>query len=134
MKRLLATQFTPIYDEREDRLRLIFNINYPTRYDMWVTRNFLVKLIDNLFGFDLNITETEQTTTETTNNTQKEIYPFEKTILLLENMNIKPTPQGYLITFQDNRQIVESELNAKDFDNLIKHILSPVKYKWGIMY
>jgi hypothetical protein len=39
---LVANQFTAVYDEKEDRLRLIININYPTRYDFWITRKFLI--------------------------------------------------------------------------------------------
>jgi hypothetical protein len=54
---LVANQFTAVYDEKEDRLRLIININYPTRYDFWITRKFLIDIMDNLQTYLMNFEE-----------------------------------------------------------------------------
>ena len=129
---LIAKQFTPVYDEREDRVRLIFNINYPTRYDMWITRNFLIKLIYSLSDY---IIEEEQTAQQNQQSQEKNtIYlPVNKNVELLESFQITPINNSiYLVRFSDNNTTIEAYLSKNDLSKLLKALINATKNTWGI--
>jgi hypothetical protein len=132
---LIARQFTPVYDEKEDRVRLIFNINYPTRYDMWITRNFLIKLIYSLS--DYIIDDELQTTQQQNQQTQEDtIYlPTNKNIELLESFQITPINDSiYLVRFSDNNTTIEAHLSKNDLSKLLKALVNATKNTWGISF
>jgi phosphopantetheine adenylyltransferase len=131
---LIAKQFTPVYDEREDRVRLIFNINYPTRYDMWITRNFLIKLIYSLSDY---IIEEEQTAQQNQQSQEKNtIYlPVNKNVELLESFQITPINNSiYLVRFSDNNTTIEAYLSKNDLSKLLKALINATKNTWGISF
>ena len=134
---LIAKQFTPIYDEKEDRLRLIVNINYPTRYDIWITRKFLIDIIDNLQNY-LNNFEEEKELKENkseNNSSQLPIYEATNTPSLLETLNIKKENNLFILTLQDeNKTTIESVLTLTELKNLLKTLVNPVQMKWGIVF
>jgi len=134
---LIAKQFTPIYDEKEDRLRLIVNINYPTRYDIWITRKFLIDIIDNLQNY-LNNFEEEKELKENkseNNSSQLPIYEATNTPSLLETLNIKKENNLFILTLQDeNKTTIESILTLTELKNLLKTLVNPVQMKWGIVF
>jgi len=132
---LIAKQFTPIYDEREDRIRLIFNINYPTRYDMWITRNFLIKLIYSLDEYIIEEKETSNiNSTNTSNSTENKIYlPTNSQIKLLESFQITPINNNYLIRFSDTEQTIETTLTKEELSKLLKALVKIIQNVWGIM-
>ena len=134
---LIAKQFTPIYDEKEDRLRLIININYPTRYDIWITRKFLIDIIDNLQNY-LNNFEEEKELKENkseNNSSQLPIYEATNTPSLLETLNIKKENNLFILTLQDeNKTTIESILTLTELKNLLKTLVNPVQMKWGIVF
>jgi len=134
---IIAKQFTPIYDEKEDRLRLIININYPTRYDIWITRRFLIDIIDNLQNY-LNNFEEEKKLKENkneNNSSQLPIYEATNTPSLLETLNIKKENNLFILTLQDeNKTTIESILTLTELKNLLKTLVSPVQMKWGIVF
>jgi len=134
---LIAKQFTPIYDEKEDRLRLIININYPTRYDIWITRKFLIDIIDNLQNY-LNNFEEEKEFKENkseNNSSQLPIYEATNTPSLLETLNIKKENNLFILTLQDeNKTTIESILTLTELKNLLKTLVNPVQMKWGIVF
>ena len=134
---LIAQQFTPIYDEREDRIRLIFNINFPTRYDMWITRNFLIKLIYSLNEKLMQTLEKKSISNKTSSDkTNAQIYPpTNKEINLLVKLQITPlNNDNYLITFSDNNITIESQLTQEELSQLLKTLINITKNNWGITY
>ena len=134
---LIAKQFTPIYDEKEDRLRLIININYPTRYDIWITRKFLIDIIDNLQNYLNNFEEKKELKENKSenNSSQLPIYEATNTPSLLETLNIKKENNLFILTLQDeNKTTIESILTLTELKNLLKTLVSPVQMKWGIVF
>jgi len=134
---LIAKQFTPIYDEKEDRLRLIININYPTRYDIWITRKFLIDIIDNLQNYLNNFEEKKELkeNKNENNSSQLSIYEATNTPSLLETLNIKKENNLFILTLQDeNKTTIESILTLTELKNLLKTLVSPVQMKWGIVF
>lgn len=132
---LIAQQFTPIYDEREDRLRLIFNINYPTRYDMWITRNFLSKIIYSLNEYIIE-NQPQNKNTPSQKDSKETIYlPTNKEVKLLESFQITPVNENtYLSRFSDSETTVEAHLTKENLSTLLKSFVKATKNFWGIAY
>ncbi|BAF70506.1 conserved hypothetical protein [Nitratiruptor sp. SB155-2] len=133
-EQLIAKQFTPVYDEREDRLRLIVNLNYPTRYDLWITRAFLIKLLDELSKFALPDIEEEQPSTNQSDLNEPAIYPNTNTPYLVESVNITPTGDGFAITIEDGSTQIVTTLSAQELKKLISLILRTVRFAWGLYF
>jgi len=134
---LIAKQFTPIYDEKEDRLRLIININYPTRYDIWITRKFLIDIIDKLQNYLDNFEEEKELKENKSenNSSQLPIYEATNTPSLLETLNLKKENNLFILTLQDeNKTTIESILTLTELKNLLKTLVNPVQMKWGIVF
>ena len=54
MKEIIANTFTPIYDELEDRIRLVINYqDMPNRVDFMITRSFIINLLPSADEFIL---------------------------------------------------------------------------------
>ncbi|WP_456471439.1 hypothetical protein [Caminibacter sp.] len=132
---IIGQQFTPVYDPKEDRIRLIININYPTRHDIWITRRFLINLLDNVSHLITDNIKTQQTTSPQNQNTiPQKIYKFRKKPKLIEELNISynKDTNTYNLLIKDAKTSIESALTPEDLNNLIKHLIKPVKYEWGL--
>lgn len=134
-------QLTPIYDEKEDRLRLIVNINFPNRYDLFITRRFLINILDNLQNFLIknNIKSKEDSFNSSKNNDQNlnTIYPsINKKPILLESINITCLNENnFLINLLDEKDNkFEIMMSYEELNNLIELILKIVKFEWGINF
>ncbi|BCD60705.1 hypothetical protein NitYY0814_C1492 [Nitratiruptor sp. YY08-14] len=133
-EQLIAKQFTSVYDEREDRLRLIVNLNYPTRYDLWITRAFLIKLLDELSKFSLPEIEEEPPSTNQSDAKEPAIYPSINTPHLVESVNITTTKDGFTITIEDGSTQIVTTLSAQELKKLISLILRTVRFAWGLYF
>jgi hypothetical protein len=134
---LQIKQFTPVYDEKEDRLRLIFNINYPTRYDVWITRKFLIDILDNFSDYikPQEIKESQNSNTEENQNAQNNIYPpTNDEIRLLETINANFNQNGVILTFKDSKTTLQAALTYEELKSLLETITARVKHHWGLYF
>ncbi len=134
---LQIKQFTPVYDEKEDRLRLIFNINYPTRYDVWITRKFLIDILDNFSDYikPQEIKESQNGNTEENQNAQNNIYPpTNDEIHLLETINANFNQNGVILTFKDSKTTLQAALTYEELKSLLETITARVKHHWGLYF
>jgi hypothetical protein len=132
---LVANQFTAVYDEKEDRVRLIININYPTRYDFWITRKFLIDIMDNLQTYLTNFKEEpieENLENQPENNTEVSIFEPTNEPSLLETLNITKQDNFFILTLEDNKNIIQSTFKLNELKNLLKILLQPVRIRWGL--
>ena len=133
-----AKEFTPLYDEREDRLRLIVNLHYPTRYDVWVTRRFLLKIVDELVDF-LDTTShstSNHSTKENQLSSQQPIYPFDKEPKIVERLDISHDKNSGLFNLQlyDGNIAIVSSMKAEELKQLIQFMLNQVRFQWGLNF
>jgi hypothetical protein len=132
---LVANQFTAVYDEKEDRVRLIININYPTRYDFWITRKFLIDIMDNLQTYLTNFKEEpieENLENQPENNTEVSIFEPTNEPSLLETLNITKQDNFFILTLEDNKNIIQATFKLNELKNLLKMLLQPVRIRWGL--
>jgi len=141
MIKIQANTFTPLYDEIEDRIRLIINYkDLNNRVDLMLTRAFIVRLIPHLEdylvqNFDLYIDHQEEI--ETNYITQTEQIHVDSVVreelLKQVDLTLIKNTNNILIIFYTNNVEVKALLNKemlKAFlDNLKKSI---PKYNWGI--
>ena len=135
---IVARQFTPVYDEFEDRIRLIVNINYPNRYDFWITRAFLIKILDRIRDFiDIDgISEDKSQNSSTDSSTdsllKQPIYPFEREIQLLSTIQFSKKEEGIEIVLSDHTVSVKCILQKNELKLLIEAIVRQIQYRWGL--
>jgi len=134
-KVITAKQFSSIYDEKEDRIRLIINLNYPDRYDLWITRKFLIDIMDNVQTYLMNF-KAEEKQTNNNNYHQQElpIYESTNTPLILETFNITKRENNFILILKDSNITIQAILTLNELKNFLKLILNPVKIKWGIWF
>ena len=140
---LIAQEFTPVYDAKEDRIRLIVNIHYPTRYDFYLTRKLLIKLLErfsDLLKENLSTTTIQRAAISPQTDiaqSEKKVYPpTNKQIFLIEKINIQFDKKNkkYTITISDNNKSVISSLTANELKNLLKLLSDKVKFEWGLNF
>lgn len=139
-----ALTFTPMYSQREDRIRLVINYaDYTNRIDLWLTRAFLLKLIplieDCLDQFDTAPANAEvQQKTEQKAQSQTDaptLSMTEKEGFLVHTVDItyhKEAQQFSLVFKTANHQVV-STLTAPLLRTILKSIFASIpKIDWGI--
>ncbi|NPA55149.1 MAG: hypothetical protein GXO40_02160 [Epsilonproteobacteria bacterium] len=132
MANIRALQFTPIYEPREDRIRLIINLNHPTRYDMFITRKFLLDLISHIKKLITPI-PLPQSESTTQSDTPQPIYSFEHDAKLLETINISfdKDKGAFNITLSDGIADIQTVLQPHELNNLIMYMVKCIKPHWG---
>lgn len=134
-------QITPLYDPKEDRLRLIINLNYPDRYDLWITRKFLINILDNIQNFlegkKLFPNKNLKNNSSENNNETLIIYPpLNKLPILLESINISHLENNnFLINLEDaNKNKFNFQLSLEELKDLINLIIKNTQFEWGINF
>lgn len=136
MHLLEAKQFTPIYDPREDRIRLIININTPTRYDMWLTRAMLIKILDRVEEFVAadDVYTVPETDGEEGSVEAKVFAPINDTPLLLEQFSLTKQSDGtFLLRISDGQKEFGALLQSHQLQQLLHLLKSQVRFVWGIV-
>jgi len=131
MKEIVAKQFTPLYDEREDRMRLAININFPERYDIWITRAFLIKILDNVDSF----WEKEclkEVTDQTFQACAEVVHQPVNEAKLLEAFTIHKQKNSYLLILSDGKARITAFLEPGQLSRLFTLLKSKVRYIWGL--
>ena len=136
MRNIIAKQFTPIYDPKEDRIRLIINLNYPDRYDIWITRKFLIDILDNLqnFFFQHNIEFNYNTPNNVSTDTKESlpIYENKNEPQILENFSLTKDDDRFVLVLKDSTTTIQSILGQEEIKQFILYTINSVNIQWGI--
>jgi len=156
-REITANTFTPLYDELEDRVRLVVNYqSLDQRIDFMITRNFMIQLIPTLEEYlekyyvhlltkeDVLPVETQQSssTHETssmeenfsqTDSTDLELYRTQEELLITINLSyLKQTEETvlHLLSASSSGTI---QVNGSILEAFIKTLKSSIPYsRWGI--
>lgn len=149
MNIILANTFTPIYDELEDRVRLVINYqDMPNRVDFMITRSFMLNLvptaeefieacyIDETFVEDKlnNILDNQDSNrTSKTDTTNLELMRTTEELLLEVNFSFDIKTQLTSVTFKSKNKSTRAILDHFTFFQTINIIKASIPYiKWGI--
>jgi sugar-specific transcriptional regulator TrmB len=152
-KTILANTFTPLYDELEDRIRIVVNYqDIQNRIDFVITRNFIINLIpaidefieqhysdnlliDNDVIVDTKIDQEKNKNLEKTDNSNLELLHLKDELLTKINLSYQPDTKKVLLTCFSNESKSQALLDAMMFQQLIKSIKIAIPYfKWGISH
>ena len=130
-----AHQFTPLYDPREDRIRFIININTPQRYDMWLTRAMLIKILDHVEDFVGEESSVPVNESEESNKSEegKIFAPSNKEIALLEQFSLTKKDNGFVVRISDGKREFVSFLYPWQLQQLLRLLKNQVRFVWGIV-
>ena len=153
MRTINALNFTPKYDEIEDRIRL--SVNYEdlqNRVDLMLTRNFILKLLpivdEYMFKFyneDLNILPQQNISTKTEDNTKNqtsktdgvnlELYKQADELLIEIKFSYIQKNNMSIIRFISKDSEVISQVNSDTFKQIFNMIKSTIPFfSWGISH
>jgi len=153
MKKIIANTFTPIYDEIEDRIRLVINYqDLNNRVDLMITRAFILNLIpatdefimthfpeDGLYEETPSINTIKPTNFDSEKNLSKtdginlELYKTDEELLREVNFSHNIKNKITTIKFSTNKTITIANLDYNMLKQITKTIKSSLPYfKWGI--
>ncbi|DAB28454.1 MAG: hypothetical protein A2513_01795 [Sulfurimonas sp. RIFOXYD12_FULL_33_39] len=150
-KNITANTFTPIYDELEDRLRVVVNYeDIGNRVDFMITRNFILNLIPSAEEFILNyyskepmIYDSITVNPESNANENKvfsktdavnlELFRTEEELLLEVNFSFDLATKYTLLTLSSKNVSAKISLDSFMLQKIIHVIKSAIPFmKWGI--
>lgn len=152
MKNISANTFTPIYDQVEDRLRLVINYqDIQSRVDFMITRSFILNLIpaaeefiDKHYPDEILLNDTtvktnfnvqENTGVSKTDNTNLELLRTQEELLLEVNFSFDINTKQTVITFSSKNVIAKAVLDSNTMQQTISVIKSSIPYiKWGFSH
>ena len=145
MKRKIieAKTFTPLYDEMEDRIRLIVNYKDPyNRIDLMITRAFIIKMVPFLEDYlerniDNFLLQNEKIEKELKYKiiTQKDYLDLIIKEELLKEINLSLLKDKFIIlsTFISENTEVKAYISANFLKELLISLKKVIpKYSWGI--
>ena len=104
-----AKTFTVLFDAREDRLRLVLNYEQPQeRFDYWITRSFLLKLLPVLSNFNPHSKQESIKTLP--------ISSQPSSVASTDNITLELTQKDPYILDQIHFHILENQQIRIDFD------------------
>ena len=136
MEVLEAHQFTPLYDPREDRIRFIININTPQRYDMWLTRAMLIKILDHVEDFvgeENTVPGNKSEESDAKSEEGKIFAPSNEEVALLEQFSLTKKDNGFVVCISDGARKVISFLYPIQLQQLLNLLKNQVRFVWGIV-
>ena len=135
-----AKTFTPIYDEVEDRIRLIINIDKKNRVDLMITRAFIIKLLplfEEFYEKHYNEFRLDSITIDSRNDNEENsnsiIVKIDYELLMSVNLSFnKDNKQTILELITKNKKIV-GIFNEELFNSFIKLLKGAIpKFSWGL--
>jgi hypothetical protein len=148
---IVAKTFTPLYDELEDRLRLVVNYDdIKNRVDFMITRSFILNLVPSIDEFilkhypnDLIIEDniTIQAKSETaksenvskTDNVNLELLKTDEELLIKVDMSYDQNSKNTLLVLYSKRYSAKALIDGDMFQQVLKVLKSSIPYfKWGI--
>ncbi|ABB44985.1 hypothetical protein Suden_1709 [Sulfurimonas denitrificans DSM 1251] len=150
-KSITAKTFTPLYDEVEDRLRVVVNYNdISDRVDFMITRSFILNLIPSAEEFILKhynaepplaqsisiSSETDAKESESFSETDAinlELFRTEEELLLEVNFSFDKTTKQTVLSLSSKNVIAKIALDESTLQKIIYVIKSAIPFmKWGI--
>lgn len=150
-KSITAKTFTPLYDEVEDRLRVVVNYNdIVNRVDFMITRNFILNLIPSAEEFVLkhydaepplpqSVTLSSETNVKEdeallkTDAVNLELLRTEEELLLEVNFSFEITTKQTTLSLSSKNIIAKIVLDQSMLQKIIQVIKSAIPFmKWGI--
>ena len=147
MKEIAANSFTPIYDEIEDRLRLVINYqDMPNRVDFMITRNFIINLLPSAdefiikyYGEDDNTPQEVLSSSKLekglskTDNVNLELFKTDEELLLEVNFSFDKNSKNTLLRLSSKNITSKSILEPKMLNQIFKAIKKSIpNFKWGL--
>ena len=146
-KNIIAKTFTPMYDEVEDRLRVVVNYqDAQNRVDFMITRNFVLNLIPSvdefrsaLYGVDdfesPMQSEAKQKITSKTDNTNLELLKMDEELLREVNFSFDKNLKQTTLTLNSKNSTAKAQLDGFMLMQIFKIIKSAIPYiRWGISH
>jgi hypothetical protein len=150
-KNIIANTFTPLYDELEDRIRLVINYqDIHNRVDFMITRNFILNLspaaeefiskhYENATLAQDNITVNSQKDTNQslsqTDNVNLELFRTDEVLLLEVNFAFDINTKQTVLTLSSKNISAKAILDAYTMSQTFKVIKSAIpNIKWGISH
>ena len=140
MKTIEAKTFTPIYDEVEDRIRLIINLDDINRADLMITRSLIIKIIPMLEEFyekhysgieaDEVMINSDSSKAESESST---VVKIDGELLLTINLSYNRDNQLTYIELKSSKSSVVATFNQELFNSFIKLLKNSIpKFSWGL--
>ena len=144
MKTVQAYTFTPLYDEVEDRVKLIVNYqDFENRVEFMITRRFMIKLIPTLedfytaqYGKSQDNIIIDKNNNEFISKTKAEDISFyKKDELLLTEVNISLEKPYTILQFKSSNITAVGGFDAISLDAFIKNLIKSIpKLEWGVLF
>lgn len=143
---ITAQTFTPFYSQTEDRIRLVVNYaDYPNRFDLWLTRAFLLQLLPTLeecidtHGVQGEKSElqkaTEQQAQKQTDSSTLSVTEKEGHLVHSVDITYRPDNQYFEIIFKTEGANVMAILNETLLTSVLKSIFNAIPHiAWGISH
>lgn len=144
MKYIEANTFTPIYDNLEDRIRLVINYqDISNRVDLMITRSFILDLIpfleevvlSNYTDFDVDQEVGSNKNLSKTDSIDLDFYKTVEKLLMKVDASFVKKNAHTLLTLYSKDIVVKALLDKTILINLINSIKSSLpNIKWGISH
>jgi len=141
MDSIKVKTFTPIYDEIEDRIRLIINIDQLNRVDLMITRAFIIKIIPLLEEFyekhykkfAEDKVKIENSSKKNDNTSNMTIVKIETELLMSINLTFNKKSKFTQIELIGQKRKVTAILNEDLMYSFIKLLKGAIpKFSWGL--
>lgn len=153
MKNIIpANTFTPLYDEIEDRLRLVINYqDINNRVDFMITRNFILNLIstaeefrtkyynnektdEQIFNINNNETEKNESISKT-DGVNLELLKTKEELLQEVNFTFNVKTKQTIVTFNSKNITTQVSFDSSMMQQTFDVIKSAIPYiRWGISH
>ena len=151
MKNITANTFTPLYDELEDRLRLVINYqDVQNRVDLMITRAFTLNLIPAAEEFidkhyknaelvednvTINFEDSNNQSVSKTDDVNLELLRTQEILLIEVNFAYDDNTKQTLLTFKSKDISTTALFDAHTIAQTFKVIKSSIPFiKWGISH
>jgi len=150
-KTVAANTFTPLYDELEDRIRLVVNYqDIQNRVDFMITRSFILNLIptaeefiqkhysDVAFVQDSvtplkNIDTKTEETLSGTDGVNLELLRTSEELLIEVNFSFDSNTKQTVVTLSSKNRVAKAILDSSSLSQTFELIKASIPYiRWGI--
>jgi len=152
MKEIIANTFTPLYDDIEDRIRVVINYqDMPNRVDFMITRSFILNLmpsadefimkhygdssdrLDNIKVSTPSKEENNQKNLSQTDGVNLELFRTDEELLREVNFSYDANTKLTHITFSSNTTKAKAALNSEMMEQIFDTIKVAIpNFAWGI--
>lgn len=147
---IVAKTFTPIYDELEDRVRLVVNYqSFDERIDFMITRHFMIQLIPTLEEYIENYydasssddepvyasesSHTSEANLSKTNQADLQLYRSSEELLVRVNLSYIPKSQKTRLSLHSSQHVSTIQFDLSLLKAFIRTLKSSVPYiRWGL--